>query len=387
MRKHAQTLLFIFSIIVCLSFYYAVFIHEWVGFFLETTTPGQDFFQIPNGVYALLHSGTLTGVLPYGVAPYVSCCGVNSNVYNPFFTLLIGSPLQLLSPWTAYAVWGIIHFLVTLFIVVFLWKKFPHHPYRKLALSFFLLNAYTYYELSKNQYHFLFNFFTILFLYYLLKAPNTTKTIMFYFFGLLVKPIGLLWFIPLLIYKKYKIALLGVGLYIFVSLPFLVTPIGSYFLNNLLHAMQVPNPSYNIFTLARIFPWSWELLLFLRLITALTLLILTVRKKLPLFTIIFLWISYELVFYGLSYNYHYSIIAGMLCLGILFNIIPVTKKSLFLCIMNTIPTPLFIFHLAGETKLSQMHTSMLTLWSIFWLSCILVFLVKQKNHSKNLVKN
>lgn len=380
MRRHTQTILFIFSIVVCLSYYFSAFSNNWLRFFFESTTPGQDFFQIPNGVYAFLHNGSLTGSLPYGVLPYISCCGVNSNVYNPLFTLLIGYPLQLFSPWTAYAIWAVVHFFVTVFLVLFLWKKFPHHPYRKLALSFLLLNAYTYYELEKNQYQFLFNFFTILFLYYILKTLHTTKPSVFYFLGLLVKPIGLLWFIPLLIYKKYKVAIWGLGAYIFVSLPFFFSSIGKYFFDNLLNAMKTPNPSYNIYTLMQFFPESGKIFLFIRLIIAGILLFLTLRKKLPLFTILFLWTSYELVFYGLSFNYHYSIIAGMLCLGILFNIIPITKKSLFLCVMNTLPAPLFIFHLVGVAKPTQFDVTLLTLWSIFWLSCILIFLVVQKKH-------
>jgi hypothetical protein len=383
MKRHAQTILFIFSIVVCLSYYYSIFFHNFLGFFFESTTVGQDFFQIPSGVYAFLHHGSLTGKLPFGVASYIDCCGVDRNVYHPLFTFLIGYPLQLMHPWTAYAVWGIIHFLVTLFLVIFLWKKFPHHPYRKLALSFFLLNGYTFYELSKNQYQFLFNFFTILFLFYFLKTPSTTKSTLFYFLGLLVKPIGFLWFIPLLIYQKYKIAIWGVGLYILVSLPFFLSPIGSYFLSNFLDVAKSSNPSYNIFTLLPLFPGNEKIFLFIRLAIGGTLLILTGRKKLPLFTIIFLWTSYELTCYGLSFNYHYSIIAGMLCMGILLNTIPITKRSLFLCTMNTLPTPLFIFHLLGETKLSQIQNSLIILWSIFWLSCILVFLVIQKNQYKH----
>src|SRR5258708_7472220 len=218
--RNLQLSLFCLSIFVHLYFYIsAYFTHTLNPFFVHATI-GQDFFQIPNGAYAFLHGGSLTGALPAGRAPYMNCCSVNPNVYHPLLTLLVGVPLQFFPPWTAMTIWAGVHLFVMALLIFFLWRKFGHHKYVYLALSLLLLNSNHYYEIWLTQYQFLVNFFTILFLYESIKHGDTGEAAVWLFLGLLIKPIGLLWIIPLLLFKRTKTVGIGFGLYALVTIGF-----------------------------------------------------------------------------------------------------------------------------------------------------------------------
>lgn len=368
MKKSFQIAIFIISCFIHIFYYISAYLTHTLDMFFEHVTMGQDFFQIPNAAYAFLHGGTLTGTLPIGIIPYASCCGVNSNVYHPLFTLIVGTPLQFLSPWTAFGIWETLHFFISILTVLFLWKKFSAHKYLYIALSFYLLNSYHYYEIQHAQYHFLLNFFIILFLYTISLKGDKNLAGIWYFASLLVKPIGLLWVIPLLIYKYFKTVFIGIFLYLMASAPFLVSLLGKYFYINLYNAAITAIPSYNLLALTKLFPLDLGYFKSLSIFTALALLLLQIFKKPPIFSIIFLWISFQLIFYNLVFHYHYSILASLIALGILLNIFSLKRFEIIPIVFLTIPTPIIFFHLSGDPAiLPTQHLSLVALGSIFWL--------------------
>ena len=389
MSKSIQKNFFTISILINLGYYISAYFTHTLDIFFEHVTMGQDFFQIPNAAYAFLHNGALTGALPYDIAPYTECCGVNSNVYHPLFTLIIGIPLQLLSPWTAFGAWGAFHLLITILTVLFLWKKFVNHKYLYLALSFFLLNSYHYYEIQHAQYHFLLNFFIVLFLYVILNNKSKVLGGILYFLTLLIKPIGLLWIIPLLINRHSKVMIVGIFVYAIISAPFAVLPAGRYFFTNLSSVATTPIASYNLLSINNLFSFNLFYIEILTLLVATGLILLNIFKKSNIFISIFLWISFYLIFYSLVFHYHYTILAGLICLGLLENIFSPKRFEIIPIIFLTIPTPIIFFHLSGDPAiLPTTHLSIIALWSIFWLLvldlCLIFRLFKNQTQKINI---
>lgn len=376
MKKNWQLYLFFFSIFVHLFYYISAFYTQTLAIFYVTITKGQDFFQIPNGVYAFFHSGTLNGYLPAGVHPYVQCCSVNFNVYHPLFTLLVGTPLIFFRPWTAFGIWAGVHLLTTVFLVYFLWSKFKHHKYIYLALSLFLLNSYHYYEIWHAQYQFLVNFFTVLFLYESIKKGDTKKAGIYLFLSLLVKPIGLLWVLPLLIYKRFKTVSIGFGLFLVATGIFYLFPFGRYYVNNLIAVSSTTIATHNIYAI-RYIVHSFPLqdIKAISYIIAFAFIIFQVVKKPGLYIVITLWIGYQLIFYNMVYHYQYTILAGVFCLGILFDIISPKKLIMIPILFLTLPSTVVLFHLHGEKVILRPHNSWNWLYMVFWLSVFLGFMV------------
>jgi hypothetical protein len=357
-------LLFIFSICLHILYYISAFsTHTLSPFFGDTTTIGQDFFQIPNGVYAFLHGGTLNGKLPPGTNAYIDCCGVNSNVYHPIFTLLVGYPLQLLQPWHAFSAWLTIHILITITLLSFLWHKFKHHKYIYLALALFLLNSYHYYEIWGNQYHFLLTFFTVLFLYESHTHGDSIKSGIYLLLSLLIKPIALLWLIPLLLCRRFKTALIGYGIFTVSTIILSQFPLGQYYLNNLLDIIPYHFAlGTNIYGITYLIPSiPIQFITYLSYAIALALLILQIIKKPPLFTIITLWICYSLLFYPMTFIYQMSTLAGLFCLGILLNKFSPKKFILLPIIFLTLPNLIFIIY-----KAAKIYTFTNVQWATAW---------------------
>lgn len=366
--KKKFLILCIISFCVHIFFYFSAFFTHILDIFFEHVTTGQDFFQIPNAVYSFLHGGTLTGSLPYNIPAYTTCCGVNSNVYHPLFTLLIGYPLQLFQPAVAIDIWVGVHALVTFALCIFVCKKFLHNQKMYLGISFFLLNSYHYYEIQHAQYHFLLVVFTFLFLYEILTSGDTKKAGLWFFLSLLVKPIGLLWIIPLLLHKHYKTVVFGIGMYLVCSLPFIILPWGRYYFLNILAVSHATIPTYNLFALTTLFPISGVFIKTASYLCAFILIIFQIWKKPPLFFIIFQWITYQLLFYPLVFHYHYTIVATFILIGFLFSYFSVKKIEIIPIIFLTIPTPILFFHLAGDPAiLPTQHLSLMALWSIGWV--------------------
>lgn len=367
--KKLQCSVFIVSILIHLFFYISANYTHTLDIFFEHVTAGQDFFQIPNAAYSFLHGGSLSGNLPQGIGTYTTCCGVNSNVYHPLFTLLVGIPLQFFQPWTAFAIWEVIHLIASIILVVFLWRKFFDHKYIYLALSIYLLNSYHYYEIQHAQYHFLFNLFTVFFVYESIKNGDSEKAGFWLFLSLLVKPIGLLWIIPLIIYKRFKTLAVGLTLFVLVTIPFIVSNIGNYYINNLLLLSTTQISTYNLFAITNFIPLDIEFFRDLTIIVGFLLVVFQLSKRLDLFKTIFLWISFQLIFYSLVFHYHYSILAGLIAMGVLLDVFVIKRKLTFIpIVMLTLPTPIIFFHILGNPAiLPKQHLSLIALWSIFWL--------------------
>ena len=385
-RKN-QKILFALSICIYLFYYVsAYFTHTLSPLFVWADTGGMDFFQIPNGAYAFFYGGSLTGSLISGTSPYLHpfCCYVNANVYHPLFTLLIGTLLMLLPVKLSMGIWALVHLFVTAILVFFLWKKFRHHTYVYLALSILLLFSYNYYELWLAQYHFLFNFFTILFLYESVKHGDSKKAGIWLFLSLLVKPIGLLWIIPLLLYKRYKTVSIGFGTFALVTCFFTAFPFtfGQYYITNFLSVATDMRSSANLYAIQWIFPtFPLAIIHIVGIFIAFGLIILQMLKKPPIFILITLWIGYQLLFYGLVFHYHYTILAGIICLGILLDYFSPRKLEMIPIILLTLPTPVIFFHLNQpiEPRKSLAYIWLYTcLCTCFFLGSIVSTIKKNK---------
>jgi len=364
---------FIFAVCVHIAYYISAYFTHFLDIFFDHVTMGQDFFQIPNAVYAFLHGGSLTGDLPSGIARYTDCCGVNYNVYHPLFTLLIGYPLQLLVPWTAFAIWAGMHAIVTIIVCIFILKKFSQNKNVYIALAFFLLFSYHYYEIQHAQYHFLVVFFTILLLYETLQHGDTKKAGLWFFLSLLVKPIGLLWIMPLLVHKRYKTVLWGLGLFFICSAPFFLLPWSKYYFSNLYYASGSIHGANNLFILSNLLPISGISIKIAGSIIALFLFIFQLLKKTPLFFMIFQWAGYQLIFYPLSFHYQYTIVAGFILIGFLFSYFSVKRLEIVPIIFLTLPPPIIFFYLMSHTRtLTNQAYALTSLWTIAWLCCLLL---------------
>lgn len=392
LNKKNQIILFGASIFVQLLYYISAFSSHILNIFYAPITVGQDFFQIPNGAYAFLHGGTLTGIMLNRQPIYSSCCNVNHNVYHPLFTLLVGIPLQLFPPWTAYALWGYVHLAATAILAVFLWRKFRKHRYIFLSLSLLLFNSYWYYEIEHAQYHFLFVFFTVLFVVESTVNGDTKKAGLWLLCSLLVKPIGLLWIIPLLLYKRYKTVAIGIGIFVFLTLIFVLFPFGQYYIRNLLAVSQAIVPTHNIYALHYLIPsFPLGLVKLLSFFIAVGLLLFQYIKRPSLFLVICLWCGYQLLFYPLVYHYQYSVFAGLICLGILVNEFVPNSAIMFPIVFLTLPAfPALFFHLSGEMPIPRVHLAIIWLYSAFLLICLLLLAVLQvlkRGHLENKKRN
>src|SRR5579859_2111965 len=84
------------GLLINVLFYISAAKTKWFDYFfsgsaLHLCCKGLDFYQIPNGAYAYLHGGSLSGIVPHGVLAYwIGNPPSNANVYHPLFTLLVG---------------------------------------------------------------------------------------------------------------------------------------------------------------------------------------------------------------------------------------------------------------------------------------------------------
>jgi hypothetical protein len=371
-------IIFAFSIIFHIFLYASTVKTNVLEVFYDSTRPGQDFFQIPNAARSFLQGGNLQGVLKNGLSnPFIDCCGVNVNVYHPFFTLLIGVPLQLFSPWVAYYIWEAIHVLVTIILVAFICTHFRNNKYLYLGLSFFLLFAFHYYEIRNAQFHFLFNFLSFLLIYRSIKNGDSFATGVLLFLSLLVKPIGLLWIAPLLIYRHFKTVLAGLLLFLTVSVPFYLSSIGKYYFSNFYYVSTTSIPSDNLLNFVWFFPQHQPIIEFVIKIsmyaTFLFFLYIQLHKKPSLFIMFFLWHSFQLFFYNLVFHYQFTILGLLFCLGILLGEFKINKKELIPMIFLTIPSPFFLYNLGITSRYGLLlNEATWSLWTDFWLIILVI---------------
>jgi hypothetical protein len=376
--KYVRKIFFIvFIIAVCFhGFYYiSAFSTHTLDALYENITPGQDFFAIPGAAYAFLRGGTLEGSLPANTPPYATCCPVNSNVYHPVFTLLVGVPLQFLAPWTAYFVWVYVHALITLVTILYLWRHNRKNPILYFALSIYLLVSYHYYEIKMAQFHFLVVFFIMLLLHDLEKNGDTIRSGVWLFLSLLVKPIGLLFVIPLLLYKRWKTVLVGLGFFLLATIPTVIKPETRYYILNVINfSKSVSLNHYNLYAVANFLPFSLEQIHWLSYVVAIFLILYQILKKPLLFIVLALWTCFQLLFYNCTFAYHYVVVAVILALSFLFGYLRVTVRTIFIILLFILPTPAIYFHLRGSPAILPYNEyEILAVWS----SCTVVILATE----------
>lgn len=386
-KKSFKWWIVVAAALIHLFFYYSALKTHTLDKFFLGITPGQDFFQIPNAAYSFIRGGDLQGNLNGQENAYINCCGVNKNVYHPAFTLLVGIPLQLFKPWTSFNLWLFLHLLVSIFVVVFLIRNFKNHKYLPLALIIFLTSSFQYYEILNNQYHFLFDLFTFLFLYENLKNNDSLKAGVFYFIGLIVKPIGLLWLLPLVIYKKFKIILIGLGLYLAITVPFYFLPEGQPFFNNFLGTAKGIVPNYNLVHLFRLFGQNLNTVYFWEVIFLLAFSAIFILKKPKFITAVLFITGFQLIFYGGTYPYHYSILPFILSLWLLVKDRGFKLIESVALIFLSLPAPIYFANIFPG-NLQQIQVTIFVFWTmlplLLFLICLYVrSLVALIKNSKN----
>jgi hypothetical protein len=250
------------------------------------------------------------------------------------------------------------------------------------------LFAFHYYEIRNAQFHFLFNFFSFFLIYKSIKKEDSATTGTFLFLSLLIKPIGLLWIAPLLIYRRFKTVLVGLLCFLAVSVPFYMSAIGKYYFSNLYYVSTTPIPSDNLLNFVWFFPQYQAIIELVIKITMygtlLFFLYLQLLKKPSLFTIFFLWTSFQLLFYNLVFHYQFTILALLFCLGIVLNEFRIDRKEIVPIIFLTIPSPFFLYNLGLTSKMGLLlNEATWSLWSDFWLIVLIVIVSIRIFREKN----
>lgn len=200
---------------------------------LHVGAKGIDFYQVPRGAWAFWHGGSLTGTELPGGARYAANEFANNNVYHPFFTLIVGTFLIFFNPETAPYAWLWLKLGVSLLVVAYFFWTFRQHKYVSFAVLVMFVNFSIYLELAAWQFQFVLNMLLLLLLINLCKKGARPWTGLMYGLGLLVKPIGLL-FLPMLVMKRrWRSALFGLGLFIVLTWLWSLGDIGKYYTDNL----------------------------------------------------------------------------------------------------------------------------------------------------------
>ena len=295
----------------------------WTGWFdvffsgaaLHTGAKGIDFYQLPNGAWAFLHGGSLTGTPLAGGAQYAKPNLANDNVYHPFFTIVLGSLLALFPPAIAPYAWLYIKLLLSLGTICYFFWRFRDRPYVGFAVFILLINFSVYLELAAWQFHALLNMLLLLFFIALVQRESVWYSGILYGFGLLIKPIGIL-FVPVLIFKgRWKTALIGLVLFAMLTLAFLFHGIGKYYTANLLanfSSSGTAGPN-QIITLSALLRYSthWPDLFYqvIQYGSLLFILLLSFFKRIHIAKALFLFIAYYLCFYEMVFEYQWSTLA------------------------------------------------------------------------------
>lgn len=345
------------GLLIHMAFFISASSTKWFNYFfsgssLHLCCRGMDFYQIPNGAYSYWHGGSLS--VTQDTTHYLYGVGfpaVNANVYHPALTLLLGSFLILFSPAASFYVWMFIKLFVNLALLTYFFISFRDSKYIYLATFLALINSTQYLEIEISQFQFILNTMLFLMLIALAKNEKSPLSGLFYFLTLISKPIGLLW-IPLFFFKRqWKMLLIGLSLFVIATGIFLFNHSGDYYVENLLGNFFTPNNSgpIQIFTLDALLRYSTSLpdsiLTALKLSCLALVIIISAFKRVSLQTGIFLAIAYYLLFYDMTFEYHYSTLIPILAICLVTR--PEFQKiSSRICIIFiSLPNVLFLLHL------------------------------------------
>lgn len=322
-QKNHRYILISSGLLIYLLFYISVAWTGWLDIFfsgaaLHVGAKGIDFYQLPKGAWAFWHSLSLVGDHLPATSPYTSQYFANENVYHPFFTIVLGSFLTLFDPARAPYIWLWLKLPISLLVIGYFFWSFRSSKHIGFAVFLLLANFSIYLELAAWQFHFVLNMFVLLFLITLLKKRSIIWTGIYYWLGMLVKPIGLL-FLPVLCFKgRWPIALIGLWLFIVSTVVFFIDNVGGYYTNNLLNNLTAsggagPN---QIITFSALLHYltSWPAIIYQCIQIGLFLIIvfLSSLKRIALVKAIFLYIAYYLCFYNAVFEYQWSTLAYVL---------------------------------------------------------------------------
>ncbi len=310
---------------------------------------GLDFYQIPNGAYAFINGGSLTGELPKGTIQYSADYLSNFNVYHPLITVVLGSFLILFNPDISIQLWIYIKIIITLCVIFYIFKNFHGNKFLNFALFIFLINFSQYNDIKVSQYQFLFNIFLLLLLINIVKKRHALEGGILYFLTLIVKPVSLLWIPALIIKKQWTIAIYGLLIFITSTLTFKILGIGNYYIDNLVYHLKTPIEAKGIdfmsldALLRSTLKLTPENIKIIKYSTLTIIYLLSFDKRISLIKIIFLLIVFFLFFYDLLFQYHYSVLGPILCICLLALPEFQTKIARLLILIINLPTIFFIF--------------------------------------------
>ncbi len=345
------------GLLIHIAFFISASWTKWFNYFfsgssLHLCCRGLDFYSVPNGAYSFWYGGPLsvtdqTTTHLYGVG----FPAVNPNINHPVLTLTVGSFLILFSPAASFYVWMFVKLFVNLAVLTYFFISFRHSKYVYMATFLSLINSTQYLEIEISQFQFVLN--TMLFLMLIVLAKNEKSPLgsLFYFLTLIGKPIGLLW-IPVFFFKRqWKMLLIGLGLFVIATGIFLFNHSGDYYINNLRDNFFTPHRAgpIQIFTLDALLRYSTPLpesvLTAIKYCSLALVIILSAFKRISLQTGIFLAIAYYLLFYDLTFEYHYTTLIPILAVCLVTR--PEFQQlSSRICItLISLPNVIFLLHL------------------------------------------
>lgn len=348
MKRPLGTALIIAAIAIHGSFYASALHFDFWDYFFPRNAmhnrQGLDFYQVPNGAHSYWNGGSLIGIHPEGVRPYADA---NYNRFHPFFTVVVGTPLQWLPRKVAFTVWLGIHALVTAGLAFALVRRFRDHPDLPFALFLLLASVPDALEIWNGQYHFLVGAGVF---WLMLRAGQPERPIAdgaLLGGTFLVKPVTLLWIPTLLMKRRWWTLAVALGILELATLPFVFDHSGYYYLNNARHrATGAPSFASQILAVDAVLLWLGLPRLAVRAIeigSVVAILAAQWLRKLDLYRCFFLWIAFQLLF-DYSFEYHYAILAPVLAVGVLTQ--PIFRHwTLRLCaILMISPSPYWLLY-------------------------------------------
>lgn len=312
---------------------------------------GLDFYQIPNGLFAFIHGGSLSGELPEGIIQYSGNYVTNFNVYHPLLTIILGSFFVIFDPEYSIRIWVFIKIIITVFACYYIYKNFIGNKYLSFALFVFLINFSSYNEIKISQYQFLFNISLLFLIVNLINNKNGFEGGIIYFISLISKPVSLLFAPVLLLKRKWNVLIYGLGFFLISTLAFKILNAGDYFINNIIYHLFNPVSTKGIdfmsldALLRNGFSVSENVVKILKMSSLILIYAFSIGKNVNILKSIFLLTVYFLFFYDLVFQYHFSVLGPVLALSIL--VLPEfqSKISKLLILIISLPSIYFIFRI------------------------------------------
>ncbi|HET8845819.1 MAG TPA: hypothetical protein VFN35_30425, partial [Ktedonobacteraceae bacterium] len=344
-RKYSLVYL---GLVIYLLFFVSVASTGWFDFLfsgaaMHVGAKGIDFYQVPRGAWAFWHGGSMTGDPLADGSQYGKDFFANGNVYHPVFTLTFGSFLTLFDPAQAPYVWLWIKLPLSLLVIAYFFWSFRESKHVSFATFILLANFSIYLELAAWQFHFVLNMLIMLLLIALVKRLSSTVGAFWYWLGLLVKPIGLL-FVPVLLFKgRWKVVVLGVALFILSTLAFSIHGTGDYYTNNLLANLSTSGTSgpNQIITFSALLHYitKWPDIVYkaIQYIPLLIILFLSALKRIPIAKAVLLYVAYYLCFYEQVFEYQWSTLAYVLAVCVVTCAAFQTRIAKFCILLTCLP--------------------------------------------------